>query len=151
MLICSTISSSKMVGADSRVGPMAASFPNACLQAKLFFVETCPEKLLEYSKQRILLKCTEFIACLLKLEIRKHVCVRYWKANKRLHVMNYQRKTAFISKKDSRLTLKEMDSHTCQSVFSTCRKSHTYKHNSAAGYQASLVNLYNKDNKTTYE
>ena len=58
--------------------------------------------LLEYSKQRVLLKCTDSIACLLTLEAR----LMYWKANKRLHIMNYQRKSAFINKEDSSLTLK---------------------------------------------
>ena len=49
--------------------------------------------------ERVLLKCKDFIACLLTLETRKHVA-------EILHVMNYQRNSAFIMKKDSSLTFK---------------------------------------------
>ena len=35
------------------------------------------------------LKCKGCIACLLTLETRKQVDLRYWKANTKLHAMNY--------------------------------------------------------------
>ena len=93
---------------------MAASFPDTCLQIKPFL-----KSLLNITGKSVrIFKTTDFaemrksqnlIACLLTLETRKHDGLRYWKANKGLHVMNYQRKSVFINKKDSSLTFKRYE------------------------------------------
>ena len=88
---------------------MAASFPDACLQAKPFLNSLLnnTEKSERIFKTKVSLKCTGITACLLKLEARKHVGQRYWKANRRL---------SSLTRKTVARHLKDMDRYICLSI-----------------------------------
>ena len=82
---------------------MAASSPEACLQPHLSSLNITGKSVRIFKTKGI---AEIALHARSRWKLEKNVGLRYGKANKRLHVMKYHRKSALIIKKDNSLIFK---------------------------------------------